>query len=447
MSELRGVRVLVAGAGLAGLAAARTLQGLAAHVTVVRARARGGGPLWARPHGFRRQQHAEAGGDLIDSDQHALVGFAKDLGLTLDPILKSGFGYCGSDRRGKPCIQSVERTFGPAWPYIEKLAVPYRLAEQRWDNAIAKTLGARSVAEWLTAIDADEALKRRFRGLRGLFLADPEDLSLLALVDFFAGDGFGRGHMLRVRGGNDRLATEAARHLRPRVRLRTALRRVGERDGRVVALLEDETGAHEIAADYLVSTLPASTLREIEWTVPIPDAQRDAIARLRYGRATRLLLQFESRFWWKVGRPRAYGSDRAFGAVWDGNERQRGPEGILSFLAGGRASTELQSLLSAVGVDGVAPQLSWLGRPSRVVASERVVWEDDPWARGGYAYFDPSFDPSLRDWLARPAGRVLFAGEHTSIRWQGYMNGAIESGQRAAQEVRALSRGVRLLRG
>jgi monoamine oxidase len=52
--------------------------------------------------------------------------------------------------------------------------------------------------------------------------------------------------------------------------------------------------------------------------------------------------------------------------------------------------------------------------------------------------FDPSFDPGLRQWLARPAGSILFAGEHTSQHWQGYMNGAIESGRRAAAEVRAL---------
>jgi monoamine oxidase len=52
--------------------------------------------------------------------------------------------------------------------------------------------------------------------------------------------------------------------------------------------------------------------------------------------------------------------------------------------------------------------------------------------------FDPAFDPALRPWLARPAGLVVFAGEHTSDRWQGYMNGAVESGRRAAAEIRAL---------
>ena len=94
----------------------------------------------------------------------------------------------------------------------------------------------------------------------------------------------------------------------------------------------------------------------------------------------------------------------------------------------------------ADGDQGVVAQLSWLGRPARLQARAIVAWEEDPWARGGYAVFGPRFDPSLRPWLARPAGRVLFAGEHTSGEWQGYMNGAIESGLRAAAEVRALVR-------
>jgi monoamine oxidase len=66
-------------------------------------------------------------------------------------------------------------------------------------------------------------------------------------------------------------------------------------------------------------------------------------------------------------------------------------------------------------------------------------WEDDPLAGGGYAVFSPGFEPRLRDWLRRPAGRVMFAGEHTSVRWEGFMNGAIESGRRAAAEISALA--------
>ena len=120
-------------------------------------------------------------------------------------------------------------------------------------------------------------------------------------------------------------------------------------------------------------------------------------------------------------------------------QQQKGPSGILSFLAGGGASRALQDIVHTEGERGVIERLGWLGRPSRLLAAQTVVWDHDPWARGGYAYFDPSFNPLWRAWLARAAGRVVFAGEHTSIKYQGYMNGAIETGLRAAAEISALN--------
>jgi monoamine oxidase len=189
----------------------------------------------------------------------------------------------------------------------------------------------------------------------------------------------------------------------------------------------------------LVCALPASTARDVIFDPALPEPQRDAIAHLRYGRATRLLLQFDRRFWRKRGRPIAFGTDQPTGAVWDGNEHQRGRQGILSFLAGGRASKALQDILRAQGERGVVERVGWLGKPANLIASRSVVWDDDPWARGGYAYFDPTFNPLWRAWLSRPADRIVFAGEHTSIKSQGFMNGAVETGLRAAAEIAAIS--------
>jgi monoamine oxidase len=208
----------------------------------------------------------------------------------------------------------------------------------------------------------------------------------------------------------------------------------------VTISIEDGNGERaEMSAQYAVCALPASTLRDVVIEPSLPTPQRDAISRLAYGPATRLLLQFDKRFWKRRGQPLAFGTDLSTGAVWDGNEQQQKAPGILSFLAGGHASRELLDLLSAEGAEAVVDRIRWMGEPSTLIASRAIAWEDDPWARGGYAYFDPAFHPLWRDWLARPAGRIVFAGEHTSIRWQGYMNGAVESGHRAAAEIAALA--------
>jgi monoamine oxidase len=174
----------------------------------------------------------------------------------------------------------------------------------------------------------------------------------------------------------------------------------------------------------------------------LPAQQHDALGALKYGRVTKTLLQFSKRFWRIPGRPRAFGSALPIGALWEGNEEQRGRAGILTLMAGGGASDATQAIVAKEGVAGLARALEWLGsKRAELLTSRSVVWEQDPWARGGYAYFDPGFPPALRPWLALPTGRIFFAGEHTSVKWQGYMNGAVESGRRAAAEIAAVAGG------
>jgi len=285
------------------------------------------------------------------------------------------------------------------------------------------------------------AIRDRVRGLRGLFLAEPEDLSLLALVDFMAADpmnGQADGS-LRIATGNDSLATALALRLRGTVRTGVILRGVRQTAKGVAVVLDTSDRLSEWRGDYLVCALPASTARDVVFTPALPEVQAEAMRRLRYGAATRVLLQFDRRFWRRAGRPRAFASTQPHGAVWDGNEQQRGRRGILSLLAGGAAAGQLAGLADREGPVGVAQSLAWLGRPATIIHSRIIRWDEDPWAKGGYAFFDPGFDPRWRDVLAHPSGRIVFCGEHTSVRWQGYMNGAVESGRRAASELAALA--------
>jgi monoamine oxidase len=202
----------------------------------------------------------------------------------------------------------------------------------------------------------------------------------------------------------------------------------------VTATLESNGRTAEAHFDYLVCALPATTVRDVRFSPALPDFQRQAVAALKYGAATKTALQFDRATWRKQGRPRAFGTPFPIGAVWDGNEEQRGS--ILTLLAGGGASAATRDMLTAEGPSRLARELSWLNvKETELIAWTTVSWEREAWSRGGYAYFDQQFSPALRYWLARPFRRVFFAGEHTSLRWQGYMNGAVESGLRAAEEV------------
>src|SRR6185369_6983091 len=97
-TTLSGVSVLVAGAGLAGLAAARDLITLGATVTVIDVRDRVGGRVWTIRDGFTEGQHAEAGGDFIDEEQHEIRNLAAEVGLELARIIRGGFGYVRPDQ-------------------------------------------------------------------------------------------------------------------------------------------------------------------------------------------------------------------------------------------------------------------------------------------------------------------------------------------------------------
>jgi monoamine oxidase len=439
--DLAGTSVLVAGAGLAGLSAAYDLMAMGADVTVIDARDRVGGRVWTIRDGFANRQHAEAGGDMIDEAQHEIRQLAASLGVKLTRILRGGFGYIRTDAAGRPRLAGNSSLLG--WSRLsaelKTLITRYKLAEQRWDSPITADIARRSVGRWLDETGADGDLRAATLGLRGFFLADPDELSLIALVDQFAnGDQPGPPNLYRIAGGNDRLPLALAATLGDRVHLGAEIVAVSVRGQHVHAAIKQQRTTATMTADYLVFALPASLLRRVPIVPALPTPQHQAIVSLNYGHATRTLLQFDRRFWRGPGKPRAFGSSLPFGALWEGNEEQAGAQGILSLLAGGGASHATQAAVASDGIERFAASFSWLGHePARLIASRQIVWESDPLARGGYAFFSPAFDPGLRDWLARPAGRLFFAGEHTSVRWQGYMNGAVESGRRAALEVHA----------
>ena len=403
---------------------------------VIEAQGRVGGRVCTRHEPFLHRQHAEAGADLIDEGQEEICTLIGDVGLKRARILPGGFTsirhVAGRRVSGRKGWFDLARRLQPE---VKRLCV----SEQRWDSGVAEALGRQSVAEWLDRIRAPKELRDVARGLRGFFLADPEDLSLLALVDQFADEGApGIGKHFRVKGGNQRLPDVMASALGKRLSTDTVLRSVRQTPDAVFAGLERHGRLEEARVDFIICAIPASTLRDVRFDPHMPIEQHEAIAQLKYGAATKTSLQFERATWRKPGKPRAYGTSLPIGAVWDGNEEQHGTAGILTLLAGGNASTDTQAMLASGGPERIVRELAWLNvKKTSLLAWDSISWEKDPWAGGGYAFFDPHYRPVIRQWLARPFGRVFFAGEHTSLKWQGYMNGAVESGLRASEEVMA----------
>lgn len=429
--------MVVVGAGLAGLAAARELEREGARVLVLEARDRVGGRVHTIRGIFDEGQHGEAGADLIEGEQKPILELARAVGLKPQRILRDGFAYYGPDNAGRHRIWTNPRAWADASrrlkPHIER----FKAAGGTWDTGVADVLGPIPISHWMRRQRGGRSFEAGMRAMRGFFLADPEDLSLLPLVDQFSQSVPGSDEFYRIPGGNDRLPQRLAAALRGRVVLKAMLDEIRQDQDRATVRFREDGVRQQLTADAVVCAVPATTLREIRFVPRLPEPQWTAITRLKYGPATRVLLQFARPFWRRRGRPRAFGSPLPVGAVWDASEGQRGRAAMLMLLAGGRASAECREIIATEGPDGIVERLAWLGKPAPLLALWHTSWEDDPLARGGYAVFSPDFDPRWRAWLRRPAGRVFFAGEHTSAKWEGYMSGAVESGQRAAAEIAA----------
>src|SRR5689334_10111489 len=146
------MHVLVAGAGLAGLAAARELEDRGAVTTVIDTRDRVGGRVWTCRDGFAQAQHAEAGADLIESDQTAVLALARRFRLRLVPILGRDLGYYGPDRAGRLRRQSMSAGSEEIQAPLATLIRDYKLGEQRWDGAFARRFADMSVAAWIRSL-------------------------------------------------------------------------------------------------------------------------------------------------------------------------------------------------------------------------------------------------------------------------------------------------------
>src|SRR5687768_14402528 len=133
----RPIRVVVAGAGLAGLTCARHLDRAGAEVTVVEARARVGGRVYTLRQGFEAGQHVEAGPDLIEEEQTELLALVDELKLDRVRILRSGWGFYGGARR-KRVIRNGPDTFGRAQERLGPEIAAFKAADQRWESAVAQ---------------------------------------------------------------------------------------------------------------------------------------------------------------------------------------------------------------------------------------------------------------------------------------------------------------------
>ena len=247
-----------------------------------------------------------------------------------------------------------------------------------------------------------------------------------------------------IKGGNEQLTQSLAQRLEAQLRLEHALEMIKARGAGYTLLFRDGNGvAKEEHADIVILALPFSVLREVILEIPLSQVKRKAIDELGYGSNAKLLVGFDQRVWRTTGYSGEMFTDEPVQLSWEHTLLQSSKRAGMTFFLGGRAGME-------VGHDNPEQQVNRLmvglerafpgARNARGQKSARFHWPTHPHSKGSYACYTVGQWTSIAGAEVQPVGKVFFAGEHCSRNFRGSMNGAAETGRRAAQEVVALLR-------
>jgi monoamine oxidase len=447
-------RVIIAGAGLSGLAAATMLTDHGHDVTVLEARDRPGGRIFTMRAPFKAGQFAELGAARVPNVHSITLGYIDRFGLPLEPFSPESGGEDVLRFRGK-----LYRS--PRGKMADTSKLPLEITEDE------KKRGLRNVLQ--------ETMQPIVLSLRDI--ASPEfpsaslrqhDIDVRALckqhkvsLDVFAGQAVGTfepktdrasslgrmrilpmmlsARMLwRIPGGMDRLPRAIASALGERVRYRAPVVSVKQTGERVTVVALEEGRERAYSGEYFIWAAPLPPLGRVAFDPPLSAGKRRAVEEAYFSAVTRVGIQVDQRFWESSGLS-GYGASDDPMELWHTSFDKPGPQGMLVGYFKHDGAREIASLPAEARAANAIERISRIlpGLERHVVASTVKVWAEDPWAGGAYLQFLPGQLYDLKPHFARPEGRIHFAGDHTS-HLPGWMQGALAAGHRAADEIRAL---------
>ncbi len=463
--------VVIVGAGLAGLSAAYRLARAGIPVEVHEARAdRVGGRCWTARGIFGGGQVAEHGGEFIDTEHRALQRLIVELGLEREDRQHPPAGNVVAGQQSFEVLHGRAISHEPNHAWVRRLT---RQADALADYSYRTTDPATiafdrmSIRDWVVA-NADvtggigsPVAARITWSVGDYWGADLDEVSALGLVDQFVGPADRHAdERWHVRGGNDQVVQrlrERLERMQPGCVILdsplTGLHRTGlHRTGSRIALRFGSRSAWRLA-DQVILAAPFTALRRADLDpAAFSPRKYQAIQQQAMGTNAKVLLQFDQRFdRFRIGSGATAGrpwsgvseSDLWHGDSWDSSLTQAGTQGLLTVFTGGSYGASLP-VRTAHGPIPAAFRDQVLGYLDGFVPGLRAAytgqgwadsWVDDPWTHGSYTYFAPGQYTRFSGFNGRAEGGLHFAGEHTSVEWLGYLNGGVQTGERAAREV------------
>lgn len=446
-----GPRVAVIGAGIAGLTAAYRLGQVGLSATVFDSWNRVGGRMFTARGMWADDQLTELGGELIDTDHAALRSLARELALELDPVLETPGSAIRQDTWffGGRLVSDAEivQAFRPVAPRLQA-----DVANAEKNEAEFARIDGLGLSAYLDSVrELDPVLRAlldvAYVGEYGRELAEQSPWNLLGLIDAQTADPFrvygDSDEAFHVHGGNDQITTSLAARLRRPVELERRLLSVSETASGAFQLAFDRGGgsSDEQQFERVVFALPFTRLREVALPASIPAQKKRIIDTLGMGTNAKLMAQFSERVW--RTQHQSSGSvftDNGLQLLWETSRGMSGTSGILTVFAGGRTGEKIGEGTAEAQMMGRLSQIDQIfpgtGAAYSAGSAVRMHWPTVEHTGGSYTCYLPG-QASYSGLEGERVGNLHFCGEHTSVDYQGYMNGGAESGERVAAEIMA----------
>lgn len=445
-------RVAVVGAGLAGLHCAHRLHQSGVDVTVLEAASRVGGRIFTGRDDAYDGQLFELGGELIDTNHRTMWALAKELDITLDDRLEEGI---------QPEVWFVDGAEVPEETIVEQfkavapvMAEAMEAADDEENETAFTELDETPLSQWLAEnvpttdyAELNAILNVAYRGEFGLETSEQSALNLIYLIGSdepepfrIFGESDERYH---AHEGNDTFAKRLAERLGDGVvSLNTKLTRIrGEGEGPyVLDVVDTKTGEErELQFEHVVLALPFSVLRKVRIDAPLSEQKKQIIEELGYGTNSKVMGQYDARVWREDHQKSGSSTtDLPLQQTWDSSIGQPGKRGILTNFLGGRAGVDVGEGDAEDYYTGLLGDFDRLfpgvADAYRSGSARRMHWPSYEHTLGSYTCYRPG-QWSFWTLEGEREGNLHFCGEHTSVDFQGWMEGAAETGARAAAEV------------
>jgi monoamine oxidase len=449
--------VCVVGAGYAGLTAALRVAQAGRSVLVLEARDRVGGRVWTDvlPDGTP----IDRGGAWLGPGQDRLYALAAEMRVGTYPTFAAGDHLLlkdGGKHRYRGLIPSglgwfALTSLGLAIKRLDAMARSIPL-DAPWTAPGASALDARTITSWLESpLNVPSRTARTLLGITAteLFTSDPSEVSLLHLLfHLHSAGGFARQTSIeggvqqdRMVGGMQTIADRIAERLSDAVRFAAPVREI-RHGGAAVDVVADRVS---VRARRAIVAIPPTLSGHIRYEPKLPAARALLLQRLPAGSSWKIALVYDEPFWRSdglsgqslaVGSPLAITIDACGAAT---------PPGILNTFACGPHARALGRLAPAERRERVIDEMRTRFGPKAAEVREYVEqdWAEEEWTRGCFmAHYAPGVLTQLGHVLREPVGRIHWAGTETSPVMNGFIDGAVRSGERAAHEVLAAEGGA-----